>query len=199
MTQYFLQFLNSNFFLALTTAIVGAVAIFLYIKQKKDKKRDAANIILMEIRKAEQIINNYKKHGVVIGVTMNKILNQNSWNRYNYLFINYLDRDELDLINNFYATCSKLDNTIEQLDTSHQLREKSNAVHSTLSLIAKDAISKADFQDKKSKYLGNILEDGFSFNANALIDSVTKELSSLGFVTTTTVGAKLKKIAKLKN
>ena len=62
--------LNSNFFIALTTLLVGSFAIFLYLKRKNDFKREAANILLMEIRNAEQMIDKYINGGVSIGVNV---------------------------------------------------------------------------------------------------------------------------------
>jgi hypothetical protein len=51
-----LQFLNDN--IGLITLIVGLSAIYLYLKQKADSKRDIAKLILQEIRYAEQQIRN---------------------------------------------------------------------------------------------------------------------------------------------
>ena len=54
--KFFHSFVNSSFFLALVTFFVGGIAIFLYLIQKINKKRDASRIILQEIRRAEDII-----------------------------------------------------------------------------------------------------------------------------------------------
>ena len=48
-----LDFLNNN--IGLITLVVGALAYFIYWKQKRDNKRNAAKIILQEIRRAEDI------------------------------------------------------------------------------------------------------------------------------------------------
>lgn len=50
------QFLNDN--IGSITLIVGLLAIYLYFKQKADRKRDTAKLILQEIRYAEQQIRN---------------------------------------------------------------------------------------------------------------------------------------------
>lgn len=46
-----LRFLNNN--IGLITLVVGLSAIYLYLKQKVDSKRDIAKLILQEIRYAE--------------------------------------------------------------------------------------------------------------------------------------------------
>lgn len=51
-----LQFLNDN--IGVITLVVGFLAIYLYLKQKADAKRDIAKLILQEIRYAEQQIRN---------------------------------------------------------------------------------------------------------------------------------------------
>ena len=60
--------------MATTTLVVGGVAIYLYIKQKVDFKRDAASIILMEIRQAEKEIERIKTDGIKISSTVKKFL-----------------------------------------------------------------------------------------------------------------------------
>jgi type II secretory pathway component PulF len=53
-----LKFLNDN--LGAVTFVVGFLAIYLYLKQRRDRKRDAARLILQEIRYAEQQIRNFR-------------------------------------------------------------------------------------------------------------------------------------------
>lgn len=105
--------MQSNFFLALTTFFVGGFAIYLYIKQKEDTKRDAAKIILQEIRRAEDIISDYKQSG---GYQFaKKIIATNSWNKNIHFFVGDLDNDELDRISNLYSTGEYLDTLIKQI------------------------------------------------------------------------------------
>ena len=47
------NFLNSGFFTGLATILTAIVAIFLYYWEQRKKKRDAAKIIIQEIRRAE--------------------------------------------------------------------------------------------------------------------------------------------------
>ena len=126
--------LNSNFLSVVATIFAALVAYIIWIFQKRSDKRDIAQIILMEIRNAEKNI---------ISMNGNKILNPdiillptNNWVRKNYLFINDLDTDEFDLINNFYNKCSLIDKSLSQLDTGIQLDQKSNHIQNKLSEIA---------------------------------------------------------------
>lgn len=198
MWQETISFFNSNFFVALATLFVGGFAIYLYKRQKADSRRDAANVILAEIRQAERMIDEFKNNGIGNDVVY-KLLPSNNWIKHNYLFINDLDSDEIDQINSFYNQCFVLDRTIDQNHISHELANKSVAIHQTLSVIAKESNgNKVFFDQAKKNYLDLILDDGYAFRPDATLRSINKALNNIRFITTSTVGAKLKKIAKIK-
>ncbi len=103
--QTILDFLNNN--LGLVTLIVGAFVYIVYLKQQQDNKRDAAKIILQEIRRAEDIISDYKENGQY--KFTKKIIATNSWAKNIHHFVGNLDADELDKISNLYSTGEYLD------------------------------------------------------------------------------------------
>ena len=85
------NFANSSLFFASITFIVGSLAFYIYTKQKSDAKRDAARIIIQEIRRAEEIINDYKQMG---GYKFSKrIIATNSWSGNIHYFVGDLDND----------------------------------------------------------------------------------------------------------
>lgn len=111
-----LSFLNSAFFTSFTTAIVGTFAIVLYIKQKKDRKRDAASLILQEIRFAEQQIRTATGAGGIPRFTLGiDLLPTNNWNVNIHLFLNDLEETELDLISRFYSRATYIDELIGKI------------------------------------------------------------------------------------
>ncbi len=111
--ENFVLFLNSNFFVGLITFMVGGFAIFLYKKKNFDTKRDAAKIILQEIRRAEDIVSDYKEHGLY--QFTKKIIATNSWAKNIHHFVGDLDQDELDKISNLYSIGEYLDKIIEKI------------------------------------------------------------------------------------
>lgn len=192
------NFINSNLYNAVATFLVGLFAIYLYIKQKEDQKRDAANVIIAEIRQAERLIDQFKKSGISNDISY-KLLPSNNWVKYNYLFINDLDQDEIEQINNFYSQCFVLDKAIDQINISHELKNKSVAIHHHISLIAKESFGdETTFNNNKNNFLKLIHKDGFAFRPDAPTLSIIKALNNINLVTTSTVGAKLKKIAQIK-
>lgn len=107
------SFLNSNLPSTLATILAAFVAFLVYRKQKADTKRDAAKIILQEIRRAEDIISDYKQNA---GYQFaKKIIATNSWSNNLHLFVGDLDNDELDRISNLYSTGEYLDTLIKEI------------------------------------------------------------------------------------
>lgn len=101
------SFLNSNFFVGLTTLLTAIVALCLYLIAEWRKKRDAAKMIIQEIRRSEQVIENLKLSEVfVLG---EKIIITNSWSTNMHFFVDQLNIDELDKIYHLYAISEYLD------------------------------------------------------------------------------------------
>jgi len=99
-----IEILNSNFFVAL----VGFLAIYIYFKQKGDKKREAARLILQEIRYAEQQIGNSERGLRGYSLT-SKLLPTNNWSNNIHLFLRNLEQSEIDLISKFYSKAEYID------------------------------------------------------------------------------------------
>ncbi len=107
------DFINSQFFSTLVTLAVGFSAFFIYRKQKDDKKRDAAKLILQEIRYAESQVRTYRTTG---GYSFaGKLLPTNNWNKNIHLFINDLKETEIDLISNFYSSAAYIDTVVNMI------------------------------------------------------------------------------------
>ena len=117
------DFLNSNFFIACITLIVGFLAFGLYFKQKSDKKRDASKIILSEIVNSEKIIKEVKEIKKLTTLAVGNInigpdpmkfhLGVLSWNKYKYLFIGDFESYEWEKVNLFFAKCQTFNNAIK--------------------------------------------------------------------------------------
>jgi len=100
-------------FLGLITLVVGGTAIYLYKKQKIDRKRDAASLILQEIRYAEEQIRNYRNYHEY--KLFDRLLPTNSWNDNIHLFVKDLKEGDIDLINSFYARAGYIDVVIRKI------------------------------------------------------------------------------------
>jgi hypothetical protein len=107
-----LKFINEN--LGVVTFVGGVVAIYLYLKQRMDRKRDAARLILQEIRYAEQQIRNARITNPPTYSLASKLLPTNSWNDNIHLFIKDLKETEIDMISAFYSKTTYIDSLIAE-------------------------------------------------------------------------------------
>lgn len=97
------------------TLFVGFYAYILYKKQKDDTKKDAANIIFLEILNAEKVLKIAQRslekippelpYDVITMAT-------ESWSKNKYFFVNDFSSNEWEAINNFYNTCHLFDEAV---------------------------------------------------------------------------------------
>lgn len=97
----------------LITFTVGGFAIGLYAFQNKDNRRKAAQLILQEIRYAEQHIRNFRDSSNY--VFSDKLLPTNNWNKNIHLFVKSLSETQLDLISRFYANAAYIDQVVGKI------------------------------------------------------------------------------------
>jgi len=109
--QILQKFLNEN--VGVVTFLVGFIAIYLYLKQKNDRKRAAASLILQEIRYAEQLIRGYSASRTYS--LYDRVLPTNSWNDSIHLFLADLEESEIDIISRFYDKAAYVDVLITKI------------------------------------------------------------------------------------
>lgn len=108
--------LNTNFFNAATTLVVGFTAYFIYKKQKRDEKKDAATILLAEIKSATAILPGLvarfdDRRTIESGLIL---LPSESWSKYKYLFVNDLKAEEWQAVDKFYKNCLDYDKALAE-------------------------------------------------------------------------------------
>lgn len=116
------NFFESNSLIAAVTLIAGFVALFIYYKEKNDKKRDLAKLILQEVRYAENKIKEYRTHKNY--KLHYRLLPTNSWNDNIHLFITDFEQSQTDLISSFYSQASYIDNVIQKI-SDDKLKQRS--------------------------------------------------------------------------
>lgn len=98
----------------LVTLCVGLFAIYLYLKERNDRKRDVAKLILQEIRCAEQKMRKYRD--ILQYNFYDNLLPTNTWKDNIHLFVKDLTENQLDLINDFYSKAIYIGNIIQKID-----------------------------------------------------------------------------------
>lgn len=164
----------------------------MYFQQKWDGKRDAAKIILQEIRRAEDIIADYKQVGSY--QFAKKIIATNSWTKNIHFFVGDLDNDELDKISNLYSAGEYLDNLISEI-SKITLQDD---VERGKKLLEAQRIQ----QEQNSTYSGSqqnrpnqiIIPPGLIPVWKGRLDEISSKIEPIYH---TTIVGKLKKIAKV--
>ena len=186
-------FLKYDFFSALVTLFVGAFALFLYLKQKWDTKRDAAKSILQEIRRTEEFIATFKKHGNY--QFAKKIIVTNSWNKNLHLFAGDLTDNQIDKISDFFSDAEYLDGLVARIseDTIEEQKKMIEYRHGT------NIPSPNQIQPQKPLSLKiKELKEAGQLAGNPLVDLLVAVSSQVVFIYDTTVVEKLKQIARQK-
>ena len=92
----------------LLPSTVGLVALMVFYLQEKQKKKEAASLIILQINELSERmreISGYLSNGNidVIGIYESlPIIEDNYWNKYKHYFINNIDADSFSSINQFY-------------------------------------------------------------------------------------------------
>lgn len=114
MWNMLIELLNSNGLQTFVALVVGAFVFIQYRVNKRDKVRDAASLIVVEIQTATRTIKDIKKR------LANKVLESdvsvmpsNSWKDNRQLFAKFLDRDEWDTMEDFYDRAALLDDAVK--------------------------------------------------------------------------------------
>lgn len=204
-------FVNSSFFVALITLVAGFIALDIYKRKQRDNKKDSANIILLEIQNAErqlkQVRENIKKDFLEENFY---VMKTESWSIYKYLFVRNFDRDEWDAISEFYHKCQLVDSAVTHQSSFFQKNEgqlRINMQKITSDYIEK--IIKETDEEKKKELLEKITEfqNEYLKHPDLTLYSPQKPKNDVKLyldnwninLSQTTIGAKLKRIAKLKN
>jgi hypothetical protein len=187
-----LSFLNSEFFIALVTLLVGATAFILYIKQRRDNKSDSALLILQEIRYAEQVFRMSTQAGTMNFPIYEKLLPTNNWNRNIHLFLNELEETELDLISRFYSKASYIDLLVNKIsDFKNQQINPTPVLREPPRII----INQTPVQNQTNITAVPVMFDPME-NTHNLLRIVSSEMAD---IYNTPTGEKLKRLARRKS
>jgi len=217
-------FLNSPFFLAFVTFFVGFIAYLLYRTQKQDTKKDAANIIYLEISNAESVIKRAKedleKDVLPANALAGQAMQTESWSKYKYLFVRDFDKVEWDSITNFYEKSIAYDEAVKHNASFFQRNEEQiriNLLHGLAILTEKNkiTISEIDKNKKEAKkwdefikltdnfqslFMARVLDPKGTFFYSPVkpVNDAKLYLNNINLdISQSSVGAKLKKIAHI--
>lgn len=204
-----IEFLNSNFFVAFVTIVVGTIALVVYWIQKRDSKREAANIILLEIRAAERKLVEIKK-SLKNEILPNdlRLMPTENWSKFSFLFIRDFDRDEWDSLVSFYNNCQLIDETIKYNNDSfwndvEQIRSNKQRLLADFAYkAALDKNARKEFDDVTDLIDGLYMskQGKFGYTPQKTLNDAKKHVDEIApRISQSTIGLKLKKLANIKS
>jgi hypothetical protein len=194
----FYNFIDSNLFQTIIIFITGIVALMIYYINKYNEKKDAARIIINEIRIAERAIQEIRNRKIVSELLI--ILPNDTWQYKKHLFLNNLDQDEINLINDFYYKCAYAEQYRRMVYNirNDAIISKSNYLQNKLIDVMYDSInsSEKDYEDIKQKIIAMANSENWLFEPNTPLVNLIEYIENIIFITSTNAGDKLKNIAK---
>lgn len=180
----------------MVTLIVGTFAIFIYSKKTVSFKRDAASLILQEIRYAEQQIRNARESINSFKYPLSiKLLPTNSWHENIHLFINDLKETDIDLISRFYARAIYIDKLINMISDLKGPMRVIVGQQVPLSLPLPQPELELGEKNPMNEPRGQEEIVSMQFFAQIILEEVTREVE---FIYNTPVVERLRKIATSK-
>lgn len=204
MTSFLISLFNSNFFVALSTIVAAGWAFLVYNKSKTDNKMQAARVLLMEIRNAEERINQIKQK--IADEQTNdlpSVLTQRNWKHYSHLFVSDFDQDELKLITNFFDYSEIIEDLCKRNNDFFWIttEERAKVTQQKLAelVIHAEQNPETSLVDMKRNFLDKFVNDGYSYAPQKTINVIKLHLDKIEMLTTASCGVKLKKIACLQH
>ena len=196
-----------NYITAGITLAVGFAAFEVYRREKRDHKKTAARILLVEIENAERQLAIIKESDKLSENV--RLMSSSSWEKYRHLFGQDFTAREWDTISDFYNRCTQYDKAVDYDSSNiyHDIEAYRTSVNNALALSAANIIvgnpalsdeeiikEYAIFKDKLDKaYMSNFLP----YSPTKPINDAAKALQGLdSTLSLTSVGNKLRKVAK---
>jgi len=150
MMSSIINFFDSNFFQTIAVLLGGVAALVIYKLQERAKVKDAAVIVCLEIESIMNAINEIKllKDNEQIFQT-SPIYQRLYWFEYRSLFVRAIGKDNIDLINKFYADIILCEEARALFQDSVSLNKsaKTKAVQEQIAIILKNAVEKSPSYD----------------------------------------------------
>lgn len=153
------------------TLLVGLVALEVYRRQKRDEKKNAARILLVEIENAERQLSVIRESGNDKTLSENsRLMSSSSWEKYRHMFGQNFTSREWDTVSDFYNRCLQYDKAVEYDGSSfyHDIEAFRTSVNNALALGVANIIATnptltteevdEEYQEYKSKLIDTFMK-----------------------------------------
>lgn len=177
----------------LVTLFVGLFAFIVYKLKKRSEKRNAATIIVMDIRHAEQVVNALLEKGVV-DRSLKDILLENNWTKYKHLFASDFSQDDFSAFNRFFVSCVEISDARRRMLEVFYSNLNAKASFAQQKLLEIDALKVPDGLVKRQQIIEAINFEDYVFEPNEPKQRILNNLEFMGRLSNTIAFEKLKKI-----
>lgn len=202
--QQIINFFNSTFFFALVTGATGSVAIWIYYKQKAEKKQQIATVLVNEIRNAESSITTIRQQLDKEKLADVSVLPKNTWKEYSYLFSNDFDQDENKQINTFYYNAEKVHKIVYEGSYLKlffmEVGQRANAIQKKLIDMLDTSTNPDEAMKKVEEFKAKLAAPGtgIHYGPMGFRTHVKPYIREIPFILNTPTGERLKKLAGLR-
>jgi hypothetical protein len=182
----------------LVTLIAGFVAMFIYVVRKQHERRDAATLVVMDIRRAEQVLALIDENTSGDFRKLSRILFENNWAKHKHLFVSRLSMDDFALLNIFFDGCAQIDNARSALEDVfyENLRAKSGAIQGRIAAIAN--LATPEGQAERQRLIDSFGNDQYVYAPDEPKQRILRSRLLIHPITWTNAFERLKSIAVIK-
>jgi hypothetical protein len=179
---------------SIVTFVVGLFAIGVYLAAKRGEKRNAATIVVMDIRHAEQVVLSLLEKGSV-DKSLKIILSENNWAKYKHLFASSLSSDDFAAFNRFFDACVDITDARKRMWEVFNANLTAKASFAQQKILSVKNTSTPEGQAEKQQAIAEINGESFVFDPQEPKDKIFQSLQLMGRLSNTVAFEKLKKIA----
>lgn len=190
-----MDFWYSTLFQTIVILFTASFVLIVYFLSKKNEKRDAAVILLDEIRLAEKAIDEIRRNKTI--TELNAIMPVNSWFKYKHLFANELNQDEFSLVSQFYNRCEYAEKyrcVLYDIFNESVLEKAKHLQAKLIDIMAEDALNKTSLYQARKKELIKLADnEDWLFRADRPVTNILEYIANINYITPTSSGEKLRK------
>jgi hypothetical protein len=183
---------------AAVTIFVGLFAFVVYSMGKRSEKRNAAMIIVMDIRNAEQIIQTLLETSN-FDISIKPILSENNWSKYKHLFASDFSYDDFALLNRFFDGCVEISDARRRMNEVFTASINAKAALLQEKIFAIESDKNEEFQSHRQALIDRFNNETYVFNLREPRDRIIKNLQLMGRLSGSVAFDKMRKIAEIKS
>ncbi len=167
-----------------------------YWLTKRTEKRNAATIVIMDIRHAEQIVQSILEKGVV-DTYLKNILFDNNWEKYKHLFAGNFSQDDFSAFNRFFGACLEISEARRRMLAIFDAGLCAKVEIAQKMILEIESPQTAEGQEERTMTINNICTETWNFDPDDPKARIFRSLQLMGRLSNTIAFEKLKKISSM--